>query len=344
MKKCSHCKEENPNDFKVCKNCGKILKNNFFTELKKEKIIIFLILIMFSFGSVKLYDKLTYKPAKLVDNIPNIEVVQYKVPAKWLSFGKVFYNPSSIPNLLTFQVSAVDPKNNIDMHFFSTQYETSGNILYSKEDYKTKDTPEKYLINIVKKLSPSAEYIKLEKKIKPSIYEIKNTKEKQDFFKILYANINPGTTKGLSWLENLSVVPVHYIFSYYEQGEKYYQLLEGRFVSFSQCFLNEPDAKLIAVIKYTKCENFFSYRASEKYFAKNKGKYNTFKKNFNINPLWIDYSYAERRKLLSSLNYLTTETLVAGGNFDMEAFKNSVYIIEYLDKASIDTIRNMSQM
>lgn len=342
MKKCSHCKEENPNDFKVCKNCGKTLTNSFFTELNKEKITVILILFVLSFWGIKIYDKYVYKSVKLIDNQSNIEVVKYKAPKKWVSFGRVFYNPSSIPNLMTFFVTTVNPKENADIQFFSTQYETSGNLLYSKEDYKTRDTAEKYLINIVKKLSPSAEYVKLEKKIKPSIYEIERAKEKQNFFKTLYANINPGTTKGLSWLENLSVVPVHYIFSYYDKGEKYYQLIEGRFVSFSQCFLNEPEAKLIAVIKYTKCEDFFSYRAPEKYFAKNKGKYNTFKKNFNVNPEWVEYSYAERRKLLSSVNYLTTETLVAGGNFNTENFKNLIYIIEYLDKASIDTIRNMS--
>lgn len=342
MKKCSNCKEENPDDFKVCKNCGKILTNNSFTKLKKTKITVFILLFVFCFWGVKLYDKFAYKPAKLVDNITNIEVAQYKIPSKWVSFGKVFYNPSSIPNLLTFYVSAVDPKKDIDMHFFSTQYETSGNIVNSEEEYKDKDNPEKYLTNIVKQLVPSAEFIKLEKKIKPSQNEINKAKKEQDFLKVLYENINPGTTKGLSWLENLSVVPVHYIFSYYEHGKKYYQILDGRFVSFSQCFMNESAAQLTAVVRYTKCEDFFSYRASEKYFFKNKRKYNAFKRNFNINPKWIDYSYAERRKILASADYLTTETLLAGGNFDTEAFKNLVYIIEYLDKESVETIRNMS--
>lgn len=341
MKKCTNCGEENPNDFKACKNCGKTLLSSFFAELKKEKITILLLLFVFSFWGIKLYDKITYKSANLIDNHTNIEVAKYKIPSKWISFGRVFYNPTSIPNLLTFCISAANPKENVDIRFFSTQYETSDNLINSDKDYKDTDTTEKYLTNIVKRLAPSAEYIKLEKKINPSSYEITFAKEKQDFFKTMYENINPGTTKGLSWLENLSATPVHYVFSYYEKGEKYYHILECLFVSFSQYFLNEPEAKLTAVVKYTKCEDFFSYRAPEKYFAKNKGKYNTFKNNFNINPEWIDYSYAERRKLLASANYLTTETLVAGGTFDTEAFKNLVYIIEYLDKASIETIRNM---
>lgn len=342
MKKCSNCKEENPDDFKVCKKCGKILLKNNFIKLKKVGINIILLIVTVFFAGIKIYDRIIYTSGKIIDNRSNIEVVQYKAPAKWLSFGKVFYNKSSIPNLLTFFVTTVNPKEDVDIQFFSTQYETSGNLVNSDKEYKDKDSPEKYMANIVKKLAPSAEYVKLEKKIKPSQYELNYAKKEQNFFKVLYENINPGTTKGLSWLENFSVIPVHYIFSYYDKGEKYYQLIECRFVSFSQCFMNESAARLTAVIKYTKCEDFFSYRAPEKYFAKNKGKYNTFKKNLNVNPAWIDYSYAERRKLLASANYLTTETLLAGGNFDTESFKNLVYIIEYLDKESIETIRNMS--
>lgn len=348
MKKCSCCGEKNPEDFRVCKNCGKLLDNyeqgiGIKVGIKTIIVVFVIILFIFIWLGMRIYDKIAYTETGLPDKKYNMDVVNFKIPAKWIPIGKVFYNPKSIPNLLTFFVAAVNPQEDVDFQFFSTQFETSDNLVFSDNENDCKINELNYFSAIVKKISPSAENIKIIKIEKPSKKEIKQAKEDENFFISLYTNINPGTTKGQSWIEDIRTIPVHYIFSYEDKGEQYYQLLEGRFVSFVQYFSKSVTSKsdLRAKIRYTKCENIFSYRAPVKYFDKNMRKYETFKSSLKKNPEWMEYSYSERRQLLASSNFLTTESLAGGDKFDTEAFKNMVYTIEYLDKASVQRIKDM---
>lgn len=346
MKNCDNCKSENEDNLNACKQCGSPLKSNVDGIKVGAKTIGFLLVILLVIAFVlgqKIYDKVSYEKISLPDKQYNMDVVSFKIPKKWIPIGRVFYNPNSIPNLLTFFVAGVNPKDVVEFQFFSTQYETDdGKEFQNTGEYKAVD-PQKYFTGIVKRLSPTATNIVLEKVIPPSKGELKKAKHDADFFNYIYNDINPGTTRGRSWLDNLTVLPVKYVFSYEEKGKNYKHLLTGRFVSFVQCFsisLNQ-DANIHTAIKFIKCEDVFSYKAEESMFKKNEGKFEVFRKNLVINPEWIEYSNSERRqKLLEKTSYITTDSLVGGDKFNRDEFKNMIYYIEYLDKASMNTIKD----
>ena len=340
-KRCIYCEVKNPDDFCVCKNCGKILNQDGIKVGKSVIFFVFLFvfLILFYIGA-KIYDKMQYKEVSLPDKKYNMNVVQFKMPKKWVPVGRVFYNPKSIPNLLTFFVAAVNPKEVVEFQFFSTQFETDdGKEFQSTGKYKPV-SPEGYFAKIIKKLSPNATNIKLEKVIVASKKELDKAKLDGKNFNKIYEDINPGTTKGRSWIDNYVNIPIKYIYSYEEKGKKYKHLLEGRFVSFVQCFSNklEKTAKTHTAIKFIKCEDVFSYKAESTLFEKNKSKYKVFNKNVKINPQWIEYANSERRQILSDVEYITTESIVGGDKFKLNEFKNTIYVIEYLDYFSVSEI------
>ncbi len=341
-KRCHYCNQDNPNDFVVCQKCGKLLDSHSEGIKIGSKTIIVVIFILFSiFGylGIRIYDKICYRTVGLPDKKYNLDVVTFKIPQKWIPIGKVFYNPNSIPNLLTFFVATANPKEDVECQYFSTQYETDDGSEFQKTKEYSEVNSEEYFKKIVKKISPNAKNIKFVQEIEPNKKEDSLSKQDNTFFTSLYEDINPGTTKGKSWLVNVCFKPVHYVFTYEENGIEYKQLLEGRFVSFVQCFsksIEHPEP--IFAIKFIKCEDIFSYKVPEKNYDKNFRYYKVFKNSLKVNQQWIEYSYSERRQLLEKFNYITTESLVGGDKFDKEKFKNMVYAIEYLDKASVESI------
>lgn len=343
MKKCSKCGTQNPSDYKVCQNCGKLLQQTDGIKIGVKTVltVILGIVLMLTWLGFRIYDRTAYQVIGLPDKKYNLDVVNFKVPYKWIPVGKVFYNPNSIPNLLTFFVAVINPKEDVECQFFSTQYETSNKSIEKKGGSFPKTDSVDYFYSIIKQHSTKAENIELIEIIEPSKDEIQQANKDKSFFVSMYENINPGTTKGQTWLDSMEVVPVHYLFSYQEDGKTYYHLLEGRFVFFIQCFSRVLHTRddIHTAISYTKCENIFSYKAPIEYFKKNQRKYHTFKKSLKINPEWIEYSYGERRNLLSKMGYLTTESLVGGDKFRINEFKNMVYNIEYLDNTSVQEIQ-----
>lgn len=335
---CKYCNCENPNDFSVCKNCGKLLENNNQEGIRiSKKFLVFVFLIIAAIitsVSFKIYDKNAYFVTSLPDKETMMDIVTFKLPQNWVPIGRSFYNANSIPNMYTFFIAAINPKEDIDFQYFSTQCETDNGKEFQEGNQFTTVTPEDYFKNIIKKITPKAENITLVERINPSKKDLIEAAKEKFLFESVYADSNPGTTKGRTWLEKYSVTPVKYIFTFEENGKTYKQLLEGTFVFFVQCFSNklELDAPIHTAIKFIKCENIYSYKAESQLFDKNMGKYKVFHKNVKINNDWVDYSNVKRRNKLAELSYLTTNSLVGGDKFNVGKFKNTIYYIEYLDK------------
>lgn len=344
MKKCPFCEAENSDDLEVCEKCGKSLneipKGEIKVGWKTIAVILTILVAIVVFVSLKVFDKFFNNPISMPDPKYNLDVVSYKIPAKWLYSDNIFYNENSLPNLLTFYIAAINPEKNSEFRYFSTQFETVDIDVENDKDFWTPVSPDDFFTNVVKKMSPNAENICIVDIIKPTKKELKDAKEQSAFYSMLYDEINPGTEKGRTWLFNYKITPVHYIFSYKEGGVEYYQMIDAQYTSFLQCFSRylDANAKVKSVTRFTKCDSMFSYKAPVSVFEKNLGKYKSFKKSLVVNPKWLEQSYAERRKYLSSANYITTETLLGGSKFDQEDLKNLVYSIEYMDKETRATL------
>lgn len=341
MKKCSFCETENTDDALTCESCGKSFQEEVGIKIGNKTVaaIVLVLLAIVVFISVKTYDKLNYNKISLPDNKYNISVADYKIPAKWLYADNIFYNQNSIPNLLTFYIVTVNPDKNAEFRCFSTQFETED---LDVSDNKAVNAPfdyDAFVTDVVKKMSPNAENISLIKINPPSKDEMKKAKEDAEFYSSLYYEINPGTQKGSTWLNNYAVQPVHYLFSYKENGHEYYQMIDAKISSFVQCF-SRDEKNIKSATKFVKCESMFSYKTLAENFDKNLRKYNTFKREMKINPQWIAKSYDERRSYISQADYITTQTLSGGNKFSQEELKNMVYAIEFLDEKSKSVIKS----
>ncbi|MCR5261741.1 MAG: hypothetical protein K6C94_07880 [Candidatus Gastranaerophilales bacterium] len=339
---CTDCKTENPNDFIVCKNCGKILPKSreIRTGKKTNFVILTVIFLILVFIGVKVYDKKAYQVINFPDKYTNLDVLTFKLPAKWIPIGKVTYNPHSIPNMYTYFIAAINPKNNVNMQFFSTQFETDDGREFKQNGSVSKIKSEDYFRYIVKKMSPKAKNIKFIKSYPIEKKELKKAAIDKFLVEVIYKDLNPKTTKGRCWLDSFEVTPVRYLFSFEENGKTIYQLIEGRFVYFVHCYSKEmiEGGEIMSAIKFIKCENVFSYQAEEKLFKKNLNKYHVFKNNIKHNKIWEQYTGQQRRKKLAEVSFMTTNSLVGGDRFDREKFKNTIYYIEYLDDFTIKSL------
>ena len=303
--------------------------------------IFVIITLILCFLGIRIHNKLSYKTIALTDKKYYKDVAEFSYPAKWVPLGKVFYNPQSIPNLLTFFVATVNPKEIVECQFFSPQMETDNGREFFSTTKLAKFAPEKYLENAILKMSPTAKNIKLVKKITPGKKELKQAYLDKNLFNSIYTETNPGTTKGCSELNGLTFLPVHYLYEYNEDGKDIMHLMEGRIVFFNQTFSKSVDenAPINVAIKYIKCENIFSYKAEKTLYRKNIGIYKHFKKSLKTNEEWEKLAVAERQQILQKLPTITTMSLGGGDKFDIDAFKNTVYKIEYPDETTITMSR-----
>ncbi len=343
MKKCSQCGEFNSDDFIICAKCGKLLNKRLIKSENHIKFFVFTVIIVtFIFIGTKIYDKLAYKTLIIRDYEFTRDIVaSYKIPSNWYYSENIIYNPKSIPNLLRYYVIVKDKRNSNEFLFFSTQYESSGNIVLEREEEVI--NPEEYFINIIKNIYPNAKNIKLVSKRRARTKEKKEMKESQELFEIIYNETNPPTPKCKSGIEYEVAEPIHYLFSYEDNGQRYYQQFDGRIISFTQNFSKEitRQRNMNIKIRYIKCEDIFSYRAKVKEYRKNLRKYNVFKASYKKNDNWEEYNIKVRQQILALTNYMTTETHTAGEKFDIESFKNLIYTIEYLDKESRERIEEL---
>lgn len=302
-----------------------------------KKTVIFtivLILLVLTCVGVRIFNKLYYKTVSLPDKKYYKDVVQFSYPQKWIPLGKVIYNPQSIPNLLTYFVATVNPKEIVECQFFSTQTETdNGSDFYCNKNLTTPN-PETYFSAAIMKMSPTAKDMKLVKSFKPTYLELRRAKLDMDMLNSVYQDSNPGNDKGRTTLENLTFLPVHYLYEYVEDGKTILHLMEGRYVFYNQSYSNslDSDSPYSVAIKFIKCENVFSYKAEKSIYKKNFGIYKHFKKTLKINKEWEKLALAERRQILDKLPTVTTATLDGGEKFNTEAFKNTMYNIEYPDE------------
>lgn len=296
--------------------------------------VIITIIVLLSILGIKIFNKMFYKSTGLPDKKYYKNVVEFYYPHSWIPLGKVFYNPKSIPNLLTYFVATVDPKNIVECQFFSTQTETDNGEEYYFTKKVPKIIPEEYISVAIAKMSPTAKDVRLIKSYKPTYLELKKAKRDKRVFSSVYSDSNPGNTKGSSGLENLTYLPFHYLYEYVEDGKNILHLMEGRLVFFNQYYAKayNSDKQYVTSVKFVKCEDVFSYKAEKSLFNKNYAVYKFFKKNLKKNKEWEELALAERQQILANLPSETTATLDGGEKFDMEAFKNTVYNIEYPDK------------
>ena len=308
---------------------------------KTVTAVILLILAVVIVLGVKIFNKSFYKTVALPDKKYYKDVVQFSYPRKWIPLGKVFYNPQSIPNLLTFFVATVNPKEIVECQFFSTQMETdNGNEYYSTKK-RAKVNPEQYFATAVMKMSPTAKDLRLVKSYKPTYLELRRAKLDRNLLRDVYADSNPTNDKGMATLDGLTYLPVHYLYEYVEDGKTILHLIEGRFVFFNQVYSKSMDNQVPALvsIKYVQCENVFSYKAEKSVYWKNFGIYKNFKNNLKINEEWEKLALKERQDILVNLPQVTTVTLDGGGKFNNEAFKNTIYNLLYPDEESMTMAR-----
>lgn len=298
-------------------------------------VLIFIVAILTLLG-FRTYNKLFFKTVALTDKKYHTDVVEFSYPKSWVPLGKVFYNPHSIPNLLTYFVATVNPQKIIECQFFSTQMETDNGREFFSTGKTAKVQPEEYFKNAILKMSPTAKNLQLKEKINPSKKELKQANFDKDLLNQIYSETNLGAEKGSSRLDDLTFLPVHYIYEYNEDGKEILHLIEGRFVFFNQIFSRElgDDAPINVSIKFVKCEDVFSYKAEKSLYKKNYGLYKHFKKNLKINEEWTKLATAERQQLLQKLPTITTVSMDGGDKFDTEAFKTTVYNIVYPDETT----------
>lgn len=301
-------------------------------------VILLILIVLFCLG-VRIFNRLFYKSVALPDKKYYKDVVQFSYPKNWIPLGKVFYNPKSIPNLLTYFVATVNPNEIVECQFFSPQMETDNGSDYYLNKKLTKPNPETYFAAAIMKMSPTAKDVRLVKSFKPTYLELRRAKLDKVMLNTVYQDSNPGNDKGRSCLENLTFLPVHYLYEYKENGKTILHLIEGRFVFFNQCFAQslDFDVPYLVAIKFVKCEDIFSYKAEKSIYGKNLIIYNYFKKHLKKNKEWERLAVAERQEILAKLPTVTTATLDGGEKFNDEAFKNTVYNIEYPEE-STDTM------
>lgn len=303
--------------------------------------VIFLILAVLFVLGVKIFNKSFYKTVALPDKKYYKNVVEFSYPKKWIPLGKVFYNPNSIPNLLTFFVATVNPKEIVECQFFSTQMETDDGSEYYLTKNTAKADPVMYFASAIMKMSPTAKDLKLVKSYKPTYLELRRAKLDKNLLRDVYADSNPANDKGQSSLFELTYLPVHYLYEYVEDGKTIHHLIEGRFVFFNQLYSKSMgfNVPVSVSIKFVRCENVFSYKAEKSIYWKNYGIYKNFKDNLKINDEWEKLAMQERQDILVSLPKVTTATLEGGGKFNLEGFKNTVYSILYPDEETLTMAR-----
>lgn len=304
-------------------------------------VVVALILVLVFFLCVKIYNRVFYKTVALPDKKYYKDVVQFSYPKKWVPLGKVFYNPNSIPNLLTFFVATVNPKEVVECQFFSTQMETDDGQEYFLNKKMATPEPELYFATAIMKMSPTAKDIKLVKSYKPTYLELRRARLDKNLVQDVYSDSNPTNDKGQSSLNKLTYLPVHYLYEYVEDGKIIRHLIEGRFVFFNQIYSKSIvyNAPPKVAIKYIRCENIYSYKAEKSLYWKNYGIYKNFKNNLKINQEWEKLAMSERQAILEQLPHVTTVTLNGGGQFNLEEFKNTVYRILYPDEETLTMAR-----
>lgn len=305
--------------------------------IKADKKLIYaviaVIIILLCILGIKIFNKMFYKSVSLPDKKYYKNVVQFYYPRSWVPLGKVFYNPKSIPNLLTYFVATVDTKNIVECQFFSTQTETDNGDEYYLTQKNPDINPEVYIATAIIKMSPTAKDVKLIKSYKPTYLELRKAKRDKRVFSSVYSDSNPGNEKGSSGLQNLTYLPFHYLFEYVEDGKSIRHLMEGRIIYFNQYYAKAfaKDNGYLVSVKYVKCEDVFSYKAEKSRYNRNYFIYKYFKDNLKKNQEWEELALAERQQILANLPTVTTATLDGGDKFDMDAFKNTIYNIEYPD-------------
>lgn len=313
-------------------------KDSTGIKIGKGIVILVCICLIAILGALtlKIYNKVAYKSVALTDKKYYKNVAEFSYPKKWIPLGKVFFNGKSIPNLLTFFVATVNPIDIVECQFFSTQMESdNGNTFFSTGNLAVAN-PEKYFENAILKMSPTAQNIKLIKKYKPTYRELKQTNHDKNIFMTVYTDTNPGTEKGSFFLKNTDFLPIHYLYEYVEDGKTINHLIEGRFVFFNHCFSKSlgENPPIQVAINFIKCENIFSYKAEKSIYNKNYGIYKNFKKNLKFNEEWQNLAIAERQRILQTIPTITTLSLKNGEKFNIEAFKATVYNIEFPDEAT----------
>ena len=318
----------------------------------REKLIITLLIIICIPLLWKLIlvidEKKNYTIETLYDTENGLKVLEFPRKNDWLYFNKVVYNTKSVPNYATYIAAITNLKEQSLIEFFSTQFETDvkETQIFAKDYVEpTEDEQEdeqennkdiinsvEYMTSVLKKMNPNAENIQIAKN---SAANKKNANKKyakqKKFLTTVYSSMNPDTDKSSSSLENIKSEPVSILFSFYEKGYHYYQRFDCDFMTFKQIIKESMKTKKIKQeIIYVKCADMYTYKAPAKYYKKNLRKYEIFKKYTKQNKEWINAINQERRELINSKNYSTTQTIMAGDKFQPASFKNLIYTIEYM--------------
>lgn len=317
--------------------------NNLLTISVKILFAVIIALLLYKAYFIA-EEKRCYDKETLNDPLFNIKVIDFPVKDGWRSYGKVIVNEQSIPNFETFFIAAVYPDEQAEIKLFSTQFETAVQKL--EEFPVNEEIPSEinsvsvnnnqaadYMFSVLKKMNPKAENIKLIKNYtKPSQKNSRKYLNKKQFLISAYSDINPATQKSKSELKNVIAEPVSLLFSFYENGYRYYQRIDCDYTGFVQVFEETMSSKKIRQkIKYTKCENVYSYRVLAKYYGKNLRTYEVFKKYAIPDKTWLETVNEARRKIIHASGYSTTQTIMSGDKFNPELLKNLIYTIEYMD-------------
>jgi len=340
----------NENNNTENKNTNTIQTENDKLQLREKLIIAILVIICIPF-LWKLFliidEKKNYTIETLYDSENGLKVFEYPRKNDWLHFDKVVYNKKSVPNYATYIAAITNFKEQSLIEFFSTQFETEvkETQIFAKDYVESAENEEEndkdiinsveYMTSVLKKMNPNAENIQIVENYAAKTKNINKKYSKQkNFLTTVYKNMNPDTDKSSSSLDNTKSEPVSILFSFYEKGYHYYERFDCDFMTFKQ-IINESmkTKKIKQEIIYVKCADIFTYKAPAKYYKKNLRKYEIFKKYTKQNQEWIDAINQERRVLINSINYSTTQTIMAGDKFQPNSFKNMIYTIEYMNDA-----------
>lgn len=323
-------------------------KTNSPVNHRLTAVFVFVLTVITALLLFKAYllidEKISYDKETLYDPIFNMKVVEFPVKDGWRPYGKVTVNENSIPNFETFFIAAVYPEEQTEIKLFSTQYETdiqkTEEFGINEEISEEPDLPyeelsnsvKDYIFSVIKKMNPKAENIQIIKKFTNNTH--KNQKKylkKIQFLKTAYSDINPTTPKSKSKLKDVIIEPVSLLFSFNENGYRYYLRIDCDFTSFVQVFEEKMMSKKIRQkIRYVKCENVYTYQVLEKYYKKNMRHYEVFKKNAKPDVKWaVTLNEAKRNKIHND-SYSTTQTIMSGDKFNPELLKNLIYTIEYM--------------